>query len=61
MNFILNRHKYPLFDIAYENRNSYYNSLEKSQLKENEHIFVRWFVKKYIKENKKYFQKQKHL
>ena len=57
MNFILNKHNYPMFDIPYENRNSYYNSLERSQMKNNESIFLQWFIKKYIKENRKYLKK----
>lgn len=56
MNFVLNRYKYPLLDIAYENRNSYYNALERSQTKNNERIFIQWFIKRYIKENKKYLR-----
>lgn len=56
MNFILNKYRYPMLDISYENRNSYYNALERSQVKDKEHIFVLWFIKKYIKENKKYAQ-----
>ncbi len=56
MNFILKKYNYPLLDISYENRNSYYNALERSQMKNKEHIFVLWFTKKYIKENKKYAQ-----
>ena len=53
MNFILNKCNYPLFNIPYENRNSYYNTLERSQVKKNEHIFIQWFIKNYIKENRK--------
>lgn len=54
MNFILNRKNYPMFDIPYEGRNSYYNALERSQVKNEERIFLQWFVKRYIKEYKKY-------
>ena len=54
INFILNKNNFPMLDIPYENRNSYYNSLERSQIKNNENIFVNWFFRKYIKENKKY-------
>ncbi|RLE37865.1 hypothetical protein DRJ17_05580 [Candidatus Woesearchaeota archaeon] len=54
MNFVLKKHKYPLFDIPYTNRNSYYNALERSQTKNEESIFVQWFIRNYIKENKKY-------
>jgi len=56
MNFILQRHGYPMLDIPYENRSSYYTALERSQVKLNESIFVQWFIKKYIKENKRYLK-----
>lgn len=54
MNFILNRKKYPMLDIPYEGRNSYYNALERSQVKKDEKIFLKWFVKRYVKEYKQY-------
>ncbi|MFH1637220.1 MAG: Fic family protein [Candidatus Woesearchaeota archaeon] len=50
MNFVLNKHKWPMLDIHYENRNSYYNALEKSQIKSLDSTFVQWFFKRYIKE-----------
>lgn len=56
MNFALNRYGYPLTDISYENRTSYYNALERSQTKNKEHTFIQWSIKKYIKENKKYLK-----
>ncbi len=54
MNFVLNKHNYPMLDIPYTGRNSYYNALERSQVKKEDTIFLNWFVKKYIKENKRY-------
>ena len=56
MNFILNRKKYPLLDIPYEGRNSYYNALERSQIKKEDRIFLQWLAKKYIKEYKRYLK-----
>ena len=56
MNFILNKKKYPLLDIPYEGRNSYYNALERSQIKKEDRIFLQWFAKKYIKEYKRYLK-----
>ena len=50
MNFILNKNGYPMLNIPYEGRASYYNALEKSQVEKNEFRFVQWFAKKYIKE-----------
>ncbi|MGI0073082.1 MAG: Fic family protein [Nitrosotalea sp.] len=54
MNFVLNRKKYPMLDIPYEGRNSYYNALERSQVKKEDRIFLQWFVKRYIKEYRRY-------
>ena len=54
MNFILNKRDYPMLDILYEGRNSYYNALERSQIKKEGRAFLQWLVKKYIKEYKKY-------
>jgi Fic family protein len=56
MNFILYRKKYPMLDIPYEGRNGYYNSLERSQLKKEDRIFLQWFAKRYIKEHKRYLR-----
>ncbi|TSA16629.1 MAG: Fic family protein [Nitrosopumilales archaeon] len=56
MNFILNRKKYPMLVVPYEERNSYYNALERSQLKQEDRTFLQWFVKRYIKEYKKYLR-----
>lgn len=54
MNFILSKKKYPMLDIPYEKRNSYYNALERSQIKKEDRIFLQWFIKRYIKEYKRY-------
>lgn len=58
MNFILNRHHYPLFNIPYEKRAGYYNSLERSQNKKEEGIFLHWFFRRYIKEHKNYLNEK---
>ena len=50
MNFVLNKHRYPLLNISYKNRSSYYTALERAQVKKYEAIFVQWFFKRYIKE-----------
>jgi Fic family protein len=49
MNFVLNKHGYPMLDIDYADRRSYYNSLERSQVTQNDVIFLQWFMKRYIK------------
>lgn len=54
MNFVLNKHGWPMLDIHYEGRDSYYTALERAQIKKVDSIFVQWFIKRYIKENKKY-------
>lgn len=56
MNFVLAKKKYPMLDIPYEERNSYYNALERSQVKKEDRIFLQWFIKKYIKEHKRYLK-----
>lgn len=56
MNFILHRNGFPLFDIKYVNRSTYYNALERSQTKEEERIFVQYLIKRYLKEYKKYIK-----
>lgn len=54
MNFILHKHGYPLLNIPYEKRSGYYRALERAQLKNMDAVFVQWFIKRYIKENKAY-------
>ncbi len=54
MNLLLNRHGFPMLDIAYEKRAGYYNALERSQVKKDEYIFLQWFLKRYLMENRKY-------
>lgn len=56
MNFVLNRKGYPMFDITYEGRNSYYNALERSQMKKIDAIFLQWLVRRYIKEYRMYLR-----
>lgn len=53
MNHVLNKFDYPLFDIDYTDRYSYYNALEKSQAKD-ELVFLKWFMKRYFKTCKNY-------
>jgi len=54
MNFILNRRSFPMLNIPYENRNSYYNALERSQVKGQDSIFLQWVFKRYVKEYGRY-------
>lgn len=57
MNFVLRKNKFPLFDITYAQRSSYYSALERSQVKKEDNIFIRWFFRRYIAEHKKYLKK----
>lgn len=57
MNFVLKRNKFPLLDIPYIKRDSYYNALERSQVNKEDNIFVQWFFRRYLEEHKKYLKK----
>jgi len=54
MNFVLHKHGFPMLNIPYEKRSGYYRSLERSQIKKDENIFMQWFFRRYLKENKNY-------
>jgi len=54
MNFILNKHKFPMLNIEYSNRAGYYTALERSQVKKIEQIFVNYIIKRYLKEYSDY-------
>jgi Fic family protein len=56
MNLVLNKHGYPMLDIPYTKRGSYYSALERTQTKGDDHIFLIWFFKRYKGENLKYLQ-----
>ncbi|MEX2017168.1 MAG: Fic family protein [Candidatus Pacearchaeota archaeon] len=57
MNFVLKKNKFPLLDIPYTKRDSYYNALERSQVKKDDKIFVQWLFRRYLDEHKKYLNK----
>ena len=54
MNHVLNKFDYPLLDIDYGDRRSYYTALEKSQTKEDDLPFLQWFMKRYLKTHKNF-------
>lgn len=56
MNFILHKNGYPMLDIKYTGRRGYYNALERSNAKSDENIFVQWFFRRYLVENKRYLK-----
>lgn len=54
MNYVLTENNCPPLNIKYTDREGYYRALEKGQVGQDEMIFLRWFMKYYIKSNKKY-------
>ena len=54
MNYILFKYDCPFMQINNNDKRSYFKSLERSQLKNDEIYFLKWFMKYYIKSNKKY-------
>ena len=54
MNFVLNRRGYPMLNVEYKGRASYYGALERSQLKRDERPFLNWFFRRYKHENSRY-------
>ncbi len=56
MNYILNKKDYPMLDIPYEGRNGYYNAIERSNVKNEDRIFLQWLVKRYVKEYQRYLK-----
>ena len=59
MNYVLNKNQYPMLNIEYKSRNSYYHALERSQIRQDESIFANWFFRRYLREYKRY-QKNKN-
>jgi Fic family protein len=53
-NYVLYKNRYPMFNMEFNDRKSYYHHLETSQLWGDAKHFVRFFVKKYINDNKRY-------
>jgi len=54
MNYVLNSNGYPMLNIEYTNRSSYYNALERAQVKKEDQIFVNHILKRYMKAYGKY-------
>jgi Fic family protein len=59
MNFVLKKYDYPMLDISYKNRDPYYNALERSQIKKQDHVFVQYLIKRYIRDFKQYIDVRK--
>ena len=56
MNYILYKYDYPLMLIKNIDRKAYFKSLERSSLEKDSIHFLKWFMKYYIKSNKKYLK-----
>jgi Fic family protein len=56
MNYILYQNKYPMFDIEFKIRQSYYSAIDKANLQEDEMKFISWFFTRYLKANEKYIK-----
>ncbi len=54
MNSVLYNHNYPMLDIDYKDRTTYYKALERAQINDNEVVFLQWFMKRYLKANSRY-------
>ena len=54
MNYVLFKYNYPLMLIKNLDKKGYFKSLEKSSMKNDSMYFLKWFMKYYIKNNKKY-------
>ena len=54
MNHILHGGGYPMFIVMTADKETYVRSLEHSNLDANAIFFVRWFMKRYIRSNRKY-------
>lgn len=57
MNFILNRHGFPMLNIPYEKREGYYKALERAQTKKDSQVFLNWFFKRYLKEHQRFLKR----
>jgi Fic family protein len=51
MNYVLYRKRFPMIDIPFVRRAGYYRALEKAQVKRDDGLFVRWFLRRYLEEN----------
>ncbi len=45
-----------MLDIDPKEKQTYINKLESSYLKDDAMIFVKWFISKYLRDNKKYLK-----
>ncbi|MHA1730906.1 MAG: Fic family protein [Promethearchaeota archaeon] len=55
-NYILHRAGYPMFDIEFKLRGSYFRTIERANLKGDELAFLQWFFTRYVKANSEYLR-----
>ena len=51
---ILYKSNYPMMNILPKEKYTYIHKLESSHLKDNQLVFLKWFVAKYLRDNKRY-------
>ena len=56
MIFILHANGYPMLNIEPKEKVTYVNKLESSYIKDDDMIFVKWLVSKYLRDNKKFLK-----
>ena len=54
MNHVLHRSGYPMLDIDYRDRRSYYAALERSQTEAVDWPFLQWFMRRYLRMHARY-------
>jgi Fic family protein len=54
MNYVLHKHGYPMLNIEYKGRTTYYSSLERSQINKDERPFVTWLFRRYRREHQRF-------
>lgn len=58
MNLVLHRRGFPMLDIPYAGRNSYYNALERAQVRREDTVFVQWFLRRYVRECRRFLPRK---
>ena len=58
MNFVLHRRRFPMLDIPYTGRSRYYGALERAQLRPGDSVFLEWFLRRYVSENRRFLPKR---
>lgn len=56
MNLVLHKYGFPMLNIEYRGRASYYGALERSQVRGDERPFLNWFFRRYLGESKMFIR-----